>query len=68
MRSVVQQLSRPRRSAVEEVRHLHQLEHAGESEWTPWIAIAGLFVFLLSVELLVFGIVEGLFRLLASVS
>ena len=30
---------RPARSAAEEVRHLHQLERAGESEWTPWIAI-----------------------------
>lgn len=53
-------------SAVEEVRHLHQLEHAGESSWTPVIAIGGLFVFLLSVELLTFGIVEGAFHFLAS--
>jgi hypothetical protein len=29
-----------------EVRELHQLEHAGESQYTPLLAIAGLVVFL----------------------
>jgi LPXTG-motif cell wall-anchored protein len=58
--------ARPTRAAVEEVRHLHQIEHTGESEWTPWIAIAGLLLFLASVGLLMFGIVEGAFHLLAS--
>ena len=61
-------ISGPVRAAVDDVRHLHQLERAGESEWTPWVAIAGLFVFLVSVGLLMFGIVEGAFHLLASAS
>ena len=51
---------------MEEVRHLHQVEHVGQSEWTPVIVIAGLLLFLLSIELLMFGIVEGAFHLLAS--
>jgi hypothetical protein len=58
--------SRPIRALAGEVRHFHQLERAGESAWTPWVAIAGLFLFLLSIELLVFGIVEGVSHLLAS--
>jgi len=58
--------SRPIRSVLKDVRQLHRVEHVGESEWTPLIAIVGLFLFLLSVELLTFGIVEGAFRLLAS--
>jgi hypothetical protein len=53
------QRSRPIRAAAQEVRHLHQLEHAGESEWTPWIALAGLILFFASVGLLMFGIVEA---------
>jgi hypothetical protein len=55
-------------AAVEEVRHLHQLEHAGESERTPWLALAGLLAFFLTLALLTFGIVEGAFHLLASVA
>jgi hypothetical protein len=53
---------------VWEVRRLHQLEHAGESEWTPWVALAGLVVFFLTIATLMFGIVEGAFHLLASAS
>jgi hypothetical protein len=44
------------------VRHLHQLERAGESEWTPWIAIAGLILFFAAIELLIFGIVDAALR------
>jgi hypothetical protein len=51
--------SAPIRAAAQEVRHLHQLEHAGESEWTPWIALAGLILFFASLGLLMFGIVEA---------
>ncbi|HET9286431.1 MAG TPA: hypothetical protein VFO26_02625 [Gaiella sp.] len=58
--------SRPIRAAAREVRHVHELERAGESEWTPWIAIAGLIVFFVAIGLLVFGIVEGVSHLLAS--
>ena len=56
----------PSRSAAEEVRHLHQLERAGESEWTPWVVIAGLILFFGAVGLLMFGIVEGASHLLVS--
>jgi hypothetical protein len=57
---------RPIHAASEEVRHLHQLERAGESEWTPWVAISGLTLFFLAIGLLVFGLVDGASRLLAS--
>ena len=58
--------SRSSRSAVEEVRYLHEVEHEGESEWTPVIALVGLFVFLLTIELLTFGVVEGTLNLVAA--
>jgi hypothetical protein len=54
------------REAAQDVRRLHRLEHAGESEWTPWVAIAGLILFFAAVGLIVFGIVEGASHLLAS--
>jgi hypothetical protein len=60
--------SRPIRAAAQEVRHVHELERVGESEWTPWIAIAGLIMFFLAIGLLMFGIVEGASHLLASAS
>ena len=41
------------------MRHLHQVERAGESASTPWIAIAGLVVFFAALGLLMFGIVEA---------
>ena len=53
------QRSGPIRAVAQEVRHLHQLEHAGESEWTPWIALAGLILFFASIGLVMFGIVEA---------
>jgi hypothetical protein len=65
MRERVHPPSRPIRSAADEVRHLHKVERIGESEWTPLIMVAGLFLLLLSIELLTFGIVEGAFHLLA---
>jgi hypothetical protein len=58
--------SRPIRGAAQEVRQLHQLERAGESEWTPWIAIAGLIVFFVAIGLLMLGIVEAASHFLAS--
>lgn len=57
--------SRPIRAAAQELEHLHELERAGESEWTPWIAIAGLILFFAAMGLLMFGIVEGASHLLA---
>ena len=59
---------RPIRAATHEARHLHELERAGESEWTPWIALAGLILFFAAVGLLMFGIVEAAIDLLASAS
>ena len=58
--------SGPIRAVAQEVRHLHQLEHAGESEWTPWIALAGLILLFASIGLLMFGIVEVVSRLPAA--
>jgi hypothetical protein len=60
--------SRPIQAAAQEVKHLHELERAGESEWTPWIAITGLILFLAAIGLLMFGIVEIASHLLASAS
>jgi hypothetical protein len=60
--------SRSIRAAAQEVKHLHQLERAGESEWTPWIAITGLILFFAAIGLLMFGIVETASHLLASAS
>jgi hypothetical protein len=60
--------SRPIRAAAQEVSHLHQLERAGESEWTPWIAITGLILFFAAIGMLMFVIVEIALQLLASSS
>jgi hypothetical protein len=60
--------SRPIRAAAQEVKHLHQLERAGESEWTPWIAMTGLILFFAAIGLLMFGIVEIASHLVASAS
>jgi hypothetical protein len=49
------------------VKHLEEVERAGESEWTPWIAIAGLILFFAAVGLLMFGIIEGTSQLFLSV-
>ena len=40
---------RPVRAIGREAEHLHQIEHAGESEWTPWIALLGLALFFVPV-------------------
>jgi hypothetical protein len=36
----------PVRAIEREAHHLHEVEHVGESEWTPWIALLGLVLFL----------------------
>ena len=56
--------SRPLQRVAHEVRHVQQLEHAAESEWTPWIALAGLFIFLATIYLLGLAAVEGATHLL----
>jgi hypothetical protein len=38
-------LRRPVRAVEREAHHLHEVEHVGESEWTPWIVILGLVLF-----------------------
>jgi hypothetical protein len=57
--------SSPIRDAVEEARHLHQIEHAGQSEWTPLLAIIGVTLFFATIGLFIFGVVEAAFHLLA---
>ena len=60
----VHRLSQPIGAAAHEVNQLHELEHAGESEWTPWIALAGLILFFAAVGVLMFGVVEAASQLL----
>jgi hypothetical protein len=52
------------RAATHEAKPLYQLERAGESDWTPWIAIGALILFSTAIGLLMFGIVEAASRLL----
>jgi hypothetical protein len=40
---------RPLRTIEREAHHLHEVEQAGESEYTPWIAIVGLVLFFVPV-------------------
>ena len=67
-RSRTEQTEGPIRAATHEVNHLHELERAGESEWTPWIAIAGLILFFAAIGLVMYTIVEAAAHLLASTS
>ena len=56
---VVVDSRRPVRWITHEARDLHELERAGESEWTPWIAIAGLLVFLATIFVVFAGLAEA---------
>jgi hypothetical protein len=47
---------RPVQKAEQEVHHLHEVEQAGESGETPFIAIAGVFLFLLPIFLVMVGL------------
>ena len=58
--------SRPIRAAAQEAKNLHQLERAGASDWTPWIALAGLILFFAAIGLLMFGVVGAASHILAS--
>ena len=49
-------LRHPVKRLEEEAEHLHKVEQAGESEVTPFIAIAGLILFLLPIVVLVLGL------------
>jgi Xaa-Pro aminopeptidase len=46
----------PVREIEAEAAHLHEVEEAGESGVTPFIAIAGIVLFLLPIVLLVLGL------------
>lgn len=59
---------RPYRAATQKIEHVYELERAGESEWTPWIAIAALILFYVAIGLFMFGAVEAGSHLLASAS
>jgi hypothetical protein len=47
---------RPIRSAEADVRHLHAIEHEGEADKTPFIAIIGLILFFLPIFLVMVGL------------
>jgi len=47
---------RPFRTIEREAHHLHEVEQAGESEYTPWIAIVGLVLFFVPVFVLMTAI------------
>ena len=50
--------------AVEaEAKHLHEVERAGESPETPFIAVLGVFLFLLPLFLILLGIAFGAYYL-----
>ena len=56
--------SHPVRTVEVEAHHLHEVEQAGESGETPYIAVMGLLVFLGSVLLLLLGIALAAYYLL----
>jgi hypothetical protein len=49
-------LRHPVKKLEAEAEHLHEVEQAGESEVTPFIAIAGLILFLFPIVVLVLGL------------
>jgi hypothetical protein len=53
---------RPVQALVRGVRDLHELEQKGESEWTPFVAIAGLVIFLGCVFLFMVALAEAASR------
>ena len=52
-------------TALHKAEHLHDIERAGESEWTPWIAILGLVLLFAAVGSLMLGLVEAAAYLIA---
>jgi hypothetical protein len=54
---------RPVQAIEAEAAHLHQIEQTGESGETPFIALLGLFLFLLPLFLLLLGIAFGAYYL-----
>lgn len=49
---------------VGQAGHLHEIERAGESEWTPFLAISGLVLFLGLVFLLMAALAETAYYLI----
>jgi hypothetical protein len=56
---------RPILTALRKTKNLHDVERAGESEWTPWIAILGLILFLAAIGSLMLGLAEAAAYLIA---
>jgi hypothetical protein len=50
---------------LREARHLHELERAGESEWTPFLAILGLVLFLGVLFLFMLSLAEAAYYVIA---
>jgi hypothetical protein len=46
-------------TALHQARQLHDVERAGESVWTPWIAILGLVLVFVAVGSIMLGLVEA---------
>jgi hypothetical protein len=55
-RRLLAPLRHPIESVEAEAHHLHELEEAGEAAGAPFIAIAGLFLFLLPIFLVIVGL------------
>jgi hypothetical protein len=49
-------LRHPVKSIESEAQHLHEIEETGEAAGAPFIAIAGLFLFLLPIFLVIVGL------------
>ena len=51
------------RAIEREAHQLHEVEHVGESEWTPWIAILGLVLFFVPLMVLMMALAIAAFSL-----
>jgi hypothetical protein len=58
-------LRRPVKAVEAEAEHLHQIEQQGESGETPFIAILGVFLFLLPIFVVLLGLAFGAYYLIA---
>jgi hypothetical protein len=56
-------ITTPFHAIEREAQHLHDLEQAGESEWTPWIALLGLVLLFATVIALVTALVVTAYAL-----
>jgi hypothetical protein len=56
-------LRRPVHAVESEVEHLHEIEQHGESGETPFIAMLGIFFFLLPIFVVILGLAFGAYYL-----